>query len=83
VFGSCTPSQEDSMVRWMLVGALSASIVRTWEIVDAAVGPSTHNRKLRALHARLGMRPMYTRLTPYVAPAHDNSGGVAGVSLRF
>ncbi len=82
LFGSCTQAQEESMERWILVGAISTTVVRTWEIVDAAVGPSTHNRKLRDLHIRLGMRPLYARMTPYVAPAHD-TGAVAGVSLRF
>lgn len=82
VLDSCTQAQEESMMKWLLVGTLSLSVVRIWEIVDAATGPTMHNRKLRDLHMRLGMRPMYTRLVPYVTPAQD-SGAVAGVSLRF
>jgi hypothetical protein len=82
-FEGCSEAQENNAVNWLIVGALSAGVVRTWEIVDAAVGPSTHNRKLRALHMRLGMQqPMYTRLSPYLGPTRDG-GGVAGVSLRF
>lgn len=79
---SCTQAQEDSTMTWLLVGTIGFSVVRIWEIVDAATGPRAHNRKLRDLHMRLGMRPMSTRLIPYVSPAHD-SGAVAGVSLRF
>lgn len=83
VYNDCSRAEEDSMIRWLVIGSIGGGIVRTWEVVDAAVGPTTHNRKLRDLEIRLGRRaPLYTRMTPYLAPAHD-SGAVAGVSLRF
>jgi hypothetical protein len=82
-FEGCSDARVDNAVNWMLVGLLSTTVVRTWEVVDAATGPATHNRKLRALHSRLGMQPMYTQLRPYLGAPHDNSGATAGVSLRF
>jgi hypothetical protein len=69
----------------LFMGSLLAlSVFRVWETVDAFTAPPAHNRRVRQLRARLGMPvPMYTKLTPFLAPTRDRDGGVAGVSLRF
>jgi hypothetical protein len=68
----------------MLGGALALSIFRVWETVDAFIAPQQHNRQLLDLRMRLGMpTPMYSRVTPFVAPTRDGDGGIAGVSMRF
>jgi hypothetical protein len=83
-FEGCSDSRVDNAMNWLIVGALTTTVVRTWEVIDAATGPPAHNRKLRALHMRLGMPvPMYTRMSPYLAPARDGDGAVGGLSLRF
>ena len=72
------------IVGLFLVGGLVMGGFRIWETIDAFVVPPEHNRKLTQLRMRLGMPvPMYTRLTPYIAPPRDGTGGVAGLSLRF
>ena len=45
----------------------------------------THNRKVRELRMRMGIpQPMYTRITPFVKPNSDRTGGgVAGLTFRF
>ena len=80
----CSERDTDHAAQLMLVGALGHLVFRTWETIDAFTAPGEHNRKLRALHMRLGMQvPVYTRLTPHVAPPRDGDGAVAGLSLRF
>jgi hypothetical protein len=65
-------------------GLISFSVLRIWEIVDSIAGPPKHNQRVRDLRMRLGMpMPIYTRVMPYVAPARDGGGGVAGLTLRF
>lgn len=67
-----------------VAGILGFTVFRVWETVDAFAAPSAHNRKVRALRARLGMPvDMYSRLTPYLTPSRDRDGGTAGISLRF
>jgi hypothetical protein len=51
-----------------------------WEVADAFIAPAIHNRRYRAVRARIDAR--YTRVTPYVAPS-DGGGGTAGIALRF
>lgn len=62
---------------------LLMTVVKTLEIVDAAVGPGKHNRRVRAVRSRLG-QPLddEARMIPYVIPT-AHSGGIAGVALRF
>jgi hypothetical protein len=66
------------------VGVIGLIGFRVWELVDAFAGPSSHNRKVRDLHMRLGYggNPYYS-LTPYVAPVKHGDGAVAGFTLRF
>ncbi len=79
--GTCSG---DEGVGVTLIGFAGFSVFRVWETIDAFAAPPEHNRKVRALRARLGMpEPMYSRLTPYVSPTRDRDGGTAGVTLRF
>ncbi|HUQ07062.1 MAG TPA: hypothetical protein VM261_31435 [Kofleriaceae bacterium] len=66
------------------IGVIGIVGFRLWEIVDAFAGPSSHNRKVRDLHMRLGYggQPYYS-LAPYVAPVKHGDGAVAGFTLRF
>jgi len=76
---STTEQRCDDGAGWFVVGLLGVTIFRTWGTIDAFVGPTTHNRRVRALKMRLGM-PIYS-VAPYVAPAHDAT--TAGLMLRF
>ena len=78
---ACTESREDRNFRLMAVGLVGLLVFRTWETIDAFAAPAAHNRKLRALHMRLGMRPGYA-LAPYAARPQDG-GTVGGLTLRF
>ncbi len=83
-FEGCSESREDRAVLLLGVGLVGLAVFRTWEIVDAFMGPASHNRKLRSLQFRLGMQPTYARVLPYVStPKGDAGGAVAGLSLRF
>ena len=83
-FEGCSEQRERRGVTLMLGGLLGMAAFRVWEIVDAFTGPPAHNRRLHHLHMRLGLPvPMYTRLSPYIAPPRDGDGAVAGLSLRF
>ena len=76
-------SDEDEGVGYILAGAIGITVFRVWSVVDAFAGPQKHNRRVRELRMRLGMpMPMYTRITPYVAPVRGG-GSVAGFSLSF
>lgn len=73
----------DAGATMALVGLVGYLGFHVWSLVDAATGPADHNRRVRELRMRLGMPlPMYTKVTPYVAPT-TNGGGVAGLTLRF
>ncbi len=69
----------------IVVGVIGLVGFRIWELVDAFAGPSSHNRRVRDLHMRLGYPPpSYYSVAPYVAPARGgHGGGVAGITLRF
>jgi hypothetical protein len=70
----------------ILLGVAGFSILRVWEVVDAAIAPGDHNTQLRELRARMGYRPIGTYgMTPYVTPTRvdDHTGWTAGLSLRF
>jgi hypothetical protein len=65
------------------VGVIGLIGLHVWEIVDSIAGPSSHNRKLREIHMRLGYpQPGYYSVAPFVAPTHGG-GGVAGLTFRF
>ena len=84
-FGDFETNCEDNNdgVGLMVAGVIGITVFRVWSVVDAFSGPQKHNRRVRELRMRLGMpMPMYTRITPYVAPTRDG-GTVAGFSLRF
>jgi hypothetical protein len=76
---------EDNYVGLMVGSLLAFSVFRVWETIDAFTAPPAHNRKVRQLRARLGLPvPMYSKLTPYLAPVRGgDGGGVAGVSFKF
>jgi hypothetical protein len=76
----CGDDDNDGLI---IVGVFGFIGFRAWEIVDSSAGPSSHNRRVRDLHLRLGYPPpgRYS-LKPFAAPTRDG-GGVAGVSLRF
>jgi len=80
----CTPSPDGKTCEhpgggYFVLGMLGILVFRTWGTIDGFVGPTSHNRKVRALKMRLGI-PIYA-VTPYVAPAHDAT--TAGLMLRF
>ena len=77
----CNQTKENRGATLLIGGLVAMSVFRIWEVVDAFTGPSDHNRRLSALRGRLGYRDGYA-LRPFVAPAGD-SGGIAGVSMRF
>ena len=83
-FEGCSERQEDRAIGMMLGGMLGLLVFRTWETIDAFVAPSSHNRRLRQLHMRLGVQPMYARVSPYVStPRGDGGGAVGGLTIRF
>lgn len=65
-----------------IVGLLAFAGLRVWETVDAFVGPASHNRRVRAVQARVygGYPPPYSF---YVKPTMSNEGTVAGLSFSF
>jgi hypothetical protein len=65
------------------IGIIGLVGFRVWEIVDSVAGPSSHNRRLREIHMKLGYsQPGYYSVAPFVAPTHGG-GGVAGLTFRF
>lgn len=78
---NCNNGGNDLLIIGGLLGILG---FRVWEIADAFVGPSNHNRRLRQLHMRLGYPPPgYYSAAPFVAPTRQGDGGVAGITIRF
>jgi hypothetical protein len=83
-YGSYDSNCEDRGLGIMAAGLVGFTVFRVWETVDAFAAPSAHNRKVRQLRGRLGMPvPMYSGLTPFVAPARSGDGGTAGFTFRF
>jgi hypothetical protein len=81
----CESHEAEDGAALMIGGVISYLAFRVWSIVDAAAGPASHNRKVRALKQRVGL-PMHAsqRVLPYVAPARGgDGGGTAGLTLRF
>ena len=66
----------------LIGGAIGFGVFRIWEIVDAFVGPSAHNRRYQDLRWRTygSQAPRYGL---FVAPGGGQGGGSAGFSLRF
>jgi hypothetical protein len=67
----------------LYAGLIGILVFRVWEIIDSVNGPTQHNTKVRVLRQRLGIQPMFSRVTPYVTPSRDGGGGTVGLSLRF
>jgi hypothetical protein len=63
-------------------GAIGWGVFRIWSIFDAAIGPSSHNSKVRDVKRRIGLPVDARRIIPYVAPGRER-GGVAGLTFRF
>ncbi len=79
-FNDDCDNDNDTLIVAGIVGIIG---FRVWELADAFVGPSNHNRKVRELRLRLGYPPtQYYGLAPYVAPTR-HGGGVAGLTFRF
>jgi len=80
----CGPSHQHDQDRAadVLIGSFIVFAgLHIWEIGDAAIGPSEHNQRYRAVRAR---HPETYTVMPYVVPTHSGgSGGVAGLTLRF
>lgn len=86
--GGCRSNNtSDSGAGLLVAGLVAYGVFYVWGIVDAAVGPSDHNLRVRELRARVGYRPMgaYGKVMPYVAPhtVDDHTAWTAGVKLRF
>ena len=77
--GNSSNDNAGALIIGGLVGYLGFHI---WSIVDAATGPASHNRKLRALKQRVGLPVQGARFIPYVKTSGDG-GGTAGVTFRF
>lgn len=57
-----------------LIGGIGFAVFRVFGIVDAAIGPGRHNRRVRAIRARVG--------ESYLTSAGDD-GAIAGIRVRF
>jgi hypothetical protein len=79
--GGCTNSNDGEGL--FIAGIVGLVAFHVWDVVDAVVGPSKRNTRIRELRSRHGIaQPMFgKRITPYVNRSHD--AGVAGVSLSF
>lgn len=76
-----TTRSNDRAGALMLSGLIAYGVTHVWSIVDAAIAPPEHNRKVRALRYRLGL-PLAARIVPFASPA-PGAGGTAGLALRF
>jgi hypothetical protein len=81
-FNSCERRNDQAVL--LLLGGLAGYVgFHIWSIVDAATGPSKHNRKVRDLRQHLGMpRVGSTQIVPYAGPSRDG-GGTVGLTIRF
>jgi hypothetical protein len=79
----CTNNNNDGE-GLLIAGVVGIVVFRTWEVVDAFMGPVKHNARVRDLRMRLGIpQPMYgKRITPYMNKSRDG-GGVAGLQISF
>jgi hypothetical protein len=68
-------------VDWLVVGLIGSVGFRIWELVDLWAGPPRHNARIRAIRARAGIPGYGLYLAPSVS--RGDSGGVAGLTLRF
>jgi hypothetical protein len=78
-FSSCHTNQH--VVDVMLGSLLVYAGFHVAEVIDAAVGPSFHNARVRDAMARHPDQQL--SVLPFVVPSDRGTGGVAGLSLRF
>jgi hypothetical protein len=76
-------SEDTSPMMWG--GLIALGVLRVWQTADAFGVPPRHNERVRALRQRLGLPPPMPSYSaaPYVAPAGQGGGGVAGLALHF
>ncbi len=79
----CAEGENEDAGVLLVGGLISYAVFHIWSIVDAATGPASHNRKVRALKQRIGV-PMHAsqRVLPYASSTRDG-GGTVGLTLRF
>lgn len=75
--------QNDGAETLLIGGFLAYGILRVWEIVDTLVGPSSHNRRYRALKWKAYGQAPAPRYGLFVTPSGTRGGGTAGLSIRF
>jgi hypothetical protein len=75
------PCSNDNAGVFIVGGLISYLGFHAWSIVDAAVGPARHNRKVRELKRRVGLPVEAHRIIPYTLPSHG--GGTVGLTFRF
>jgi len=74
---------DDNNAGVFFVGGLVAYMgFHVWSIVDAAIGPAKHNRKVRELKRRIGLPVEAHRVIPYTMPT-PGGGATAGLTFRF
>jgi len=66
----------------LIGGVIAFGVIRVWEVIDAFVGPTSYNRKYRAVRWK-AYGPQAPRYGLYVTPGGSRGGGQAGLTLRF
>ena len=82
-FEGCSEQRENRYATMLVVGLVAGGIFRIWEISTTCSPDWASTIELMDLRARIGMLPIDTWLSLYVAPNRSGEGGTAGVSLRF
>ena len=80
----CEPWSTNDDAGVLIAGGLIGYLtLHVWSIVDAAVGPANHNRKVRDLKRRVGIPVVGSkRIIPYTSRPRDG-GGTVGLTFRF
>jgi hypothetical protein len=79
---SDTSCNNDDAGAFLVTGLIAYVGFHAWSIVDAAIGPAKHNRKVRELKRRVGIPVEAHRVIPYTKRLHDG-GGTVGLTFRF